>query len=86
VDYEKFGSCNDSTPLNGSAYTPFNPLPSLEVYGWGMAVIGLAIWLDAYVFVTCFNMAATRQILNIRTEFIKVSIKINYVRHSSTLY
>ena len=74
MEYSQFGDCNNTqTTANGSSSVPFSPLPSLERYGWGMAAIGLVIWLDAYIFVTCFNTAATRQILRIRTEYLKVT-------------
>ena len=31
-------------------------------FGWGMIVLALAVWFLAWVFVTCLNVAAARQV------------------------
>jgi len=71
VDYATFTECTG----NGVVDETYSPLPVLERFAWQMCGIGLGIWLDAYIFISCFNTAASRQVFKIRTEFLRAVLR-----------
>jgi len=42
---------------------------------WKFCAIGCGIWLSHYIFVTCLNYTAERQVLRIRTKFFEAVLK-----------
>ena len=44
-------------------------------FGWGCSIIGAALWILGYLFVTSFNAAAENQVRRIRSAFLKGILK-----------
>jgi len=44
---------------------------TLTRFGYSMIVMSLPMWASAWIFVTCLNMAAARQVFRIRSQFLR---------------
>ena len=68
VDNELINTVNSGNLTVGGNMTISNPPEPLMTvigrFGWGMIGLALTIWALAWVFVSCLNFAAARQVLH----------------------
>jgi len=57
---------NGTIPLDNTKF-----ITVIERFAWGMTLVAVGTWIISYIFVTCLNYAAARQVFHIRTEFLR---------------
>ena len=81
VDNEIIETVNSTLASNITGAIPGNltisnqPEPLMTIvsrFGWGMIGLALIIWLLAWVFVSCLNYAAARQVGSLENNFKEV--------------
>merc|ERR1719483_1975780 len=79
VDDETIKALNQTLEAGGLTLNATNlPEPMMVVigrFGWGMIVLATGVWLLSWVFVTCLNLAAARQVFRVRGEFLRAILR-----------
>ena len=64
-DYNALVKLNASLAVNVTNLPAEDLMTVVSRFGWGMIGLALVIWFLAWVFVTCLNVAAARQVLKL---------------------
>ena len=68
-------SSNTTTALNIELPENVDFMAEVGIFGWGVSLIGLGLWITSYIFVTCLNAAAESQVFRIRCLFLKAILR-----------